>query len=127
MKYLIGLGLLVLACNVHAGEFKLLLGSYHLPQAEDCEFNPGFGYTYDNGITVMAYKNSQCNLGVLITLTERISDRFSYSWGGALGYDYATLVPTASLNMKVGNHGFVGVIPGFLIEKDTIFFYGVYF
>lgn len=108
-------------------ELKITLGSYHLPRDDYCEFNPGLGATFHKQLTVLVYRNSECNTSVMGSWTNPINETFSYSFGGAAGYDYLPIVPFVSLNAKLGDHAFVGVIPGSLLGGETVFFYGVNF
>lgn len=116
----------VLSSSAHA-EWKILLGSYHLPRGEYCEFNPGVGYTFHEQLTGMVYKNSECDTSLMVSWTNPINETFSYSFGGASGYTYAPIVPFVSLNAKVTEHTYVGVMPGSLLGGETVFFYGVNF
>lgn len=126
MRFLTLLVLILSSFSVSAGEYKLLLGSYHVPRGDYCEFNPGFGYT-KHGLGVMVYRNSECATSLMWSMTDPINERFSYSIGAATGYSYAAFVPFVSLNMQVTKHTYMGVIPGSLLGEDSVFFYGVNF
>ena len=127
MKYLTLLVMILSSFPVGAGEYKVLVGSYHMPRSDYCEINPGLGYTTDNGFGLMVYRNSECNTGLMWTMTDPINETFSYTVGIAAGYNYAPFMPFASVNMLVGEHGYVGIVPGSLLGAESVIFYGVRF
>lgn len=123
----VSLVMLMLVRSAVAGDVNILIGSYHIPRGDYCEFNPGIGYIADNGVPALVYRNSECNTGLVLNYTDRVSERVSVSYGGAFGYSYSPVVPFASVQYALGEHAYVGVLPGFLVGSDSVIFYGVKF
>ena len=105
-------------------DIVITIGSRHFPSDDDyCETNPGIGATFHDSFTILAYKNSECDSGLLGVWTNRWDDNFSYSFGAAFGYDYAPLVPVFMVNYSVGENIFFSFVPGRLfepIEEDSV-------
>lgn len=107
-------------------DWSILLGSYHLPKGDHCEYNPGVGYTWGNGVTAMVYKNSYCDPGALLSKSQPFFlPNTHWSYGAAVGYEESPVLPFVSITVDITEHGFFGVVPGGLIGKETIFFYGL--
>ena len=95
----------------------LTIGSRHYPSDDDyCETNPGIGATFHKSVTILAYKNSECDPGVLGVWTNHWTDRFSYSFGAAFGYDDYPIVPVFMVNAAIHENVWVSFVPGRLLE-----------
>lgn len=79
---------LVLACvcaPAGAQTIGLHLGSMHMPQKDQTNFNPGLYYRSDDGWTIGALQNSKARLGVYGGFDLQ-SDRFGLLVGAIYGY-----------------------------------------
>ena len=123
------LWLLVFAIfDAKASDVHILLGSYHEPRRDWCEFNPGIGYTNDNNLSLTAYKNSYCDLSIALSVSTPVASNVAIKTGLVTGYPDWPVLPYSTIEVQVG-YGFIGLIPAFIVtgDKDYIFYYGISF
>ena len=72
----------------------LHLGTVHVPSTPPCDVNLGLYVQTTEGVTLGAYRNSECLRSVYAGVTFETDDgRFALTLGGATGYRTAPVVP----------------------------------
>ena len=138
---------LLIAKQAEAGNWRILIGSKHfgdtpqtvharglarLVEEKDlivladpgkpdkfCEFNPGIGYTADNGFGWLAYRNSYCDPALAVGWETPSWKGLNLTGGFMFGYEALPILPYASINYTMG-HVEISVSP-YVGKRDVAF------